>query len=503
MGNHLVKDSNNDNRMRTLNVTSTVPSDELTKFFIETMKYQQDIDKFNKPFYLNQRRACCMGVVEEPNLDEKAIAIKIPYYMNDSDKCPLNYIKDGDKYKMGSNVVTEEFYNNLKIENCLAYKDIAVHFDMKKSDCINKEEENSNYFHTVSRQGETEENGKCEDWMKWHCSKAAFNQGCLAIKLDKDGNKVRTFDINRYGCGAYDEASKTFKDNVNPNYAECSCINDFNGFTYRMDPSNDSRISSLKVPYPLEQNELEPENKSSIYSLNVNDLPRDKIPIDPTKNSKFCNSTMFDKRHNLGQFKGYLTGQERKSRVEVNCINIMQFKNIKAKEINMSGINQVNNCGADDPANKKIQEENKKALEDLKKEGTNPAPPEEQEKIDKQADKSQRTNDAKENTALESGKEQAEADKKQEEDDKKRILEEKARIEKEEKELLEKAEALKKAKGQVDEIVEKKDIDLNGNIEKKSLIDEILEDDQKLLIYGGGIISIFIIIIILIIALRR
>jgi len=497
MGNHLVRNENNNNIIRTTSDTDITPSDKLTKFFVEVMKFQKDLDKEGKDFYLNQRRACCMGVTKDKNksinINKKAIAINMPYYIKSEAKCPINYVKENDKYKMGTNIITQDEYNKLKVEDCVGYKKIAMAFDINEEDCKHN---GADYF-VSSFEGTTDNPpnvSTCASWMKWHCSKAVFNQGCLNIKLNDKGEKIRSTDINKYGCGEYNERTKKFENNTAPQYEECGCLNDFTGYTYRTDPGGDASIFKYTPPYPLDKTQLDPNNVDSVYSLNINNLP---IPIKPTSQSGFCNKKMLTwQNHGMGRFRAFLNASEREPKVEVNCINIMQFKNIDAKEINMSGINQVNNCGSESVANKKIQEDNNKFLGDMAKEGTNQASTTEQEKITKEAEKIQRTNDAKENAALNIAKEKAKDDKKLEETEEKKIKEEKQNLIKEVDKLTKLKEELDK-KNEILNQIDPEPIQNNSTI-----LDSTNLNDNLILYLGGGVVILLVLILIIILMTR-
>lgn len=506
MGNHLVKNENS-NLMNSISTSNITPANELTKAFINAMYNQTDIDSNGKPFRLNVRRSCCMGAVKVGNLPqsltENAISIKMPFVDTSEKKCPLNFKKEGDNYVFGDLSLTQENYDKLKLEDCLSYRNIAVLFDLTKEQCktadkINDPTDDRDFYFEKAKAGLTNENQSCQNWMKWHCSKSIYNQGCMSIKLDSKGNKVRAFNINHYGCGDYNERTKEFTNNVNPQFKECVCINDMNGYTFNNDPGI---IRGLNGVYGIQTNEKDDRNTQSIYSLNLR-YPK-KAPADevnPIESSEYCNSVMYEQDFQNGKFQAFLNGKERVTQPQVKCINRIDIGTITAgNNANLSGLSQVNNCG-NPSQEKKIEEEEKKLLEEVSL--PPPASPEKQEKIDKEAEKAQRTNDAKENSAIAVGKDIVKEEEKQKEEDKQRIIEEKARIEKEESELLEKAEELKKAKGQVDDLAEKKDVN-SDSTESKSLINEILEGDQKLLMYGGGIIGVLIMILILIIILRR
>jgi hypothetical protein len=519
MGNHLVKQYDD----RGINLLAQVqndgtPNNQFSKTFIDSMYNQQsaflnNINNQDQTFFnFHKRRACCMGVVNDGSLDidKKAIGIKMPLYDNNNDKCPLNYEKDEDGLYFlktdKENIISNSQYEKLKLEDCLSYINIATVFkDLTPDKC---KEEEGDYYAPKYEGGEKPNitsGHKCIPFMEYMCSKAMYDQGCLGIKASED-DKVRAYLANNYNCGIKQAGKKKLI--IDPILPECVCVNDFWGFTLNTDPRGPSASStnksqefrSMMNPYGLAMNngkydeskgfELDSNNKSSIYSLNVNQVPKEPKDLrEPAKRSAFCASRKWNINHAEGVFQAFLKPEERNPSVTVECTNIMQISAKAGNTAELSGLNQVNNCGAANQENDILNQQDK----ELQKTPQKPPPTkEEQEKVNKEAEKASRTLDTKEEAIVEQGKQVNEQEKKEKEEEAKKLEEAAAKLKAQGDELNRKLAEIEAKEKKVEDIKEKKEK------AEQPLAQTATETSSNLYLYlgiGGGVLILLVLVL--------
>ena len=264
---------------------------------ISTDKNGNEIIKHGK---INKMRGCCMDIVKEaPNIND-FITINLPDALDKPDSI-----------------------NNSKVG-------LQIKGDRKKI-C------DKNYTPGT--------NGICNSFLSNTCAKQIYDSGCLVVKKNAKGKKVRIWDRNNSKC--FNKDGSLIYGNE-----ECACINSATGFTLNTDPSKSiiggvEFESNAENPYGIDG---EPNNSSSKYSLNI--FGYDNQYQKPQIFDSRCSSRIDRSSVQSGESAVYLLPGYANKNLSI-CMNQINIKDSDIGAANFSNIKQNNSCGGGPP---KIEE---------------------------------------------------------------------------------------------------------------------------------------------------
>jgi len=496
MGNTLVKAESN----RTIN--DSILGNRVKEILRESYIPSKDDNGKDIPLKINKMVACCTNNTStDNNTGEKFITIKLPSIMEPS----------SDKGK-------QAFYEKICVKGgrCIESSNLGLSFP--NTQC-----------------GEYQpQSDKCNTFMVDKCAKELYDAGCLKIKVNKNGKKVRVWDATNKNC--FDMRGNLIYGNE-----ECRCINSATGFTLNNDPStkfSKDPYSRFQNPYGLEgpssgsySGDL---NKYTKYSMDIFGYPRQNQYPQVFDSRCAAND---DGNKLTGISNPYLLGDYKKT--PSICLNQINIKDSDIGQANLSNIKQNNNCGTGSNTPVKI-EENPKEREarinkekEVKRREAERLEKEKKEKLEAERVRKEKEILAEEMAAekkrldmIKAIQDQAEAKKAIEdlEKEKQRIQKEKQRIE-EEKQMLEEekeyekqqlADQLSQAEQQQQQTQEKvvqmetkaeekqkEQEEKQKEQEEEDLKEEQEDNQQKRLILIGGSLLFFVIIILVILLLLR
>lgn len=489
MGNTLVKADSN----RTIN--DSILGNRVKEILRDHYVPSKDENGKDVPLKINQMVACCTNNSStDDKTGEKFITIKLPSVMNPST----------DEGKQAS------------------YQKICV----KGGRCI--ESSNLGLTFPNTQCGKYQPQSKqCNTFMVDKCAKELYDAGCLKIKVNKNGKKVRVWDATNKNC--FDMRGNLIYGNE-----ECRCINSATGFTLNNDPS--TKFS--KGPYGRFQNPYGLEGPASgSYSGDLNKYTKYSMDIfGYTRQNQY--PQVFDSRcaanddgnKLTGISNPYLLGDYKKT--PSICLNQINIKDSDIGQANLSNIKQNNNCGTGSNTPFKVEENPKERearinkekevkrreaerLEKEKKERL------EMEKLRKEKEilEEEMAAEKKRLEMIKAIQDQAESKKaindlkleKQKIEDEKQILEEEKEYEKQE--LNDKLAEIKQQQEQAQDIVTQMETEAKEKEiikeekekiqEEKDLEEEEQNKNEKKLILIGGSMLFFIIIILIVLLLLR
>ena len=287
MGNTLPKEEGNQN------INETILGERIK----EILRNKTD----DADIKINERIACCTGNAVPSNTltDNDFITIKLPYVANNAET------------------------NN---ENVLKNEKLGLQFP--NTTC------NSNYDDNPNNN-----DNRCSEFMVNKCAKELYESGCIKIKTNSDGKKIKSWNSSNLKCFTND--GKLFYGNE-----DCKCINSTSGFSLNNDPGNTFAggfNSDVDNPYGIDGNS---SNHYTKYSVNMFGLP--PTSQYPTFFDYAC-STMATsgKSANTGVSNPFLLNSYKNSNLTI-CLNQINIADSDIGQANLSDIVQNNNCGTGD-----------------------------------------------------------------------------------------------------------------------------------------------------------
>lgn len=183
--------------------------------------------------------------------------------------------------------------------------------------------------------------GTCDRLIVNKCAKELYDSGCLKIKTNSKGKKVRVWDSKNKNC--FDK-----RGNLIYGSEECVCLNSATGYNLNMDPSTKIKggvafRNKDENPYGLEG------PASGKYSGDNNNYTKYSLDIFGYE-PQYQYPNVFDGRCagrqasvEAGESKPYkLSSYEKTPNI---CLNQINIKDSDIGQANMSNIKQNNNCG--------------------------------------------------------------------------------------------------------------------------------------------------------------
>ena len=490
MGNTLVK-SNNDR-----NINDSILGNRVKEILKESYIPVKDGSGKDVPLKINKMIACCTGNASEGQVNKNQfITVKLPSALGEDNK-----------------------YCSSK-GRCIESSNLGLQFSNTKCD----------------KDWIPGKEGTCDRIMVNKCAKELYDAGCLKIKVNKNGKKVRVWDAENRNC--FDK-----RGNLIYGSEECVCLNSATGFNLNMDPStkiNDGVHNKDQNPYGLEG------PLSGVYSGDNNTFTKYSLDIFGYE-PQYQYPNVFDSRC-AGRQKSVAAGVSNAYKLgnykntPSICLNQINIKDSDIGQANMSNIRQNNNCGAGALKGKPLKvEENPKEREarinkekEIKRREAERLEKEKKEKLEMERMRKEKEileeEMAAEKKRLEMIKaiaKQAEAKKKLEELERekqkvqaeKEILEEetantKSKTEKEKDDLKNKLMEAEQTQQLIKEEQEKTQIIIKQELEEtKQQVQKQLEESEeqdkeekqknKLILIGGSVLFFIIIILVIILLMR-
>ena len=271
---------------------------------------------------INVVRGCCMDIVKQDPGDNDFVTVNLPDGLTNEDK----YCKEKGR--------------------CIGNSKLGLQVKGDRNKICNK-----NLI--------TGENGTCDAIMTNKCAKELYDAGCVSVKTNSKGKKVRIWNAKNRNCftkqGALIYGSE-----------ECACINSATGFSLNTNPSNKIKggiafSNNDANPYGLDGN---PQNGYTKYSLDIFGYE-----------SQYQKPQIFDARCaskkasvQAGESAPYLLPDYEVKNLTI-CMNQINIKDSDIGAANLSNIKQNNSCGGGGkapPIEKEPEERAVKVDEDKK-----------------------------------------------------------------------------------------------------------------------------------------
>ena len=307
MGNTLYRDSTYDKRFG-----DTVFAKEIKKIITEQKSTFQ-----GKPVNLNVAKACCSGVIKKDPSKTNIISIPFPKALNkDNIRCKTDGICIGTDY-VGYQINLAE--NNESLDKYCAKGGVIGDIELS----------------TLRELGGLGKSS-CDGFMIDYCAKSLYDQGCIRMAKNDDGEYAAEFVTFEDNKMCLDEEKK-----LNYGPPECSCLNSIVGPNLNNNPARTS-IAPFgdKNPYGLDGTKPSFANLFTKYSLNIfNTDPSQQYPgvLDGR-----CTSAMVG--GDSGIAAAYALGTDTTGKVSI-CLNQLNISNSQIKTANLSDIKQENSCG--------------------------------------------------------------------------------------------------------------------------------------------------------------
>lgn len=195
-------------------------------------------------------------------------------------------------------------------------------------------------------------NANCHSLMRHICAKQLYDQGCIGIDLDKNGNKYPAW-IDGPTCRIYNSNTTSKNNDVIYLYSgspDCTCINGIHGYSLNNKPKyiDDSNYEN---PYNLSKNDTELYTNNGItpYSLNIwNNNPYDELRGDGDPANKDGNC--------INQFQDnimpYVLPKYYISNTSLNCTDNTNIDGNIQNIIMLNKFNITDNCDIINAKNK-------------------------------------------------------------------------------------------------------------------------------------------------------
>ena len=271
---------------------------------------------------INIVRGCCMDIVKPDPGDNDFITVNLPDGLTNEDK----YCKEKGR--------------------CIGNSKLGLQVKGERNKICNK--------NLIKGK-----NGTCDAIMTNKCAKELYDAGCVIVKTNSKGKKVRVWNAQNRNCftkqGALIYGSE-----------ECACINSATGFSLNTNPSNKIKggiafPNNDANPYGLDGN---PENGYTKYSLDIFGYE-----------SQYQKPQIFDARCaskkasvQAGESAPYLLPDYEVKNLTI-CMNQINIKDSDIGAANFSNIKQNNSCGGGGkapPIEKEPEERAVKVDEDKK-----------------------------------------------------------------------------------------------------------------------------------------
>ena len=305
MGNTLIK-SNSDR-----NINDSILGNRVKEILRESYIPVKDETGKDVPLKINEMVACCTGNASEGEVNKNQfITVKLP-----------SALDENNKFCSSSG-------------RCIESANLGLQFPNTKC--------NKNWI--------PGKEGTCDRLMVNKCARELHDAGCLKIKVNKNGKKVRVWDAKNKNC--FDK-----RGNLIYGSEECVCLNSATGFNLNMDPStkiSDHIYSKNENPYGIEGPD------TGIYSGDNNTFTKYSLDIFGYE-PQYQYPNVFDSRC-AGRQKSVAAGVSNAYKLSNYkntpsiCLNQINIKDSDIGQANMSNIKQNNNCNSAQGKPLKVEE---------------------------------------------------------------------------------------------------------------------------------------------------
>ena len=353
------------------------------------------LDAKGEPMKVYTAMACCKGAVgtdaiggSDNNAPKKSVSIPIAMVVrpNEDNSMPIfmdviNYTDtnkfygcdmSGNKkfyfysnYKDKINALTSKQLDTI-IQQCahgsMCLKSNIVGLQIKANPAIICGEYIP-YGQTSDTNQDASATATCHTVMKHICAKQLYDQGCINMRTDSNGQKKPSW-INSPKCTSYNLNTDTTGNNFFTGTPDCACINSMSGYSLNNKPKQPFNDNPYQLT-PSIDNKYYNDNGDTPYALNVwNSNPT--TPSTENNNNNYnpglddpnCVTSM---KLGYGAYmlpKYYITLGNVCSNINVDYINADEFKSYNINHVNICG-QKVNDISASRAASQnKVNSEN-------------------------------------------------------------------------------------------------------------------------------------------------
>jgi len=197
---------------------------------------------------------------------------------------------------------------------------------------------------SITENGTSNVSASCHSLMRHICSKQLYDQGCIGIKVNSNGNKYPAW-IDKPTCRVYNNLTSNNDNDVSYLYGgspDCTCVNAIHGHSLNNKPKYEIN-SGYENPYNLSSSDsnLYKNNTVSPYSLNVwNNNPYEDSRGDGRPGIKDGDCVNLIKGGN----KPYVLPQYWTNNTNVSCTDSVNINGNPENIEILNKFNIINNC---------------------------------------------------------------------------------------------------------------------------------------------------------------